>query len=252
MGRSRFLTAPSPSSRNRASRVYARRRPAACTIHPVAGRLPPWSPGAQLLRPAALDWPGVSDPLPHRRGPGLFGPGLPVRRHLGAGGGTIPACTTPDRRKTWLACAPAPGQTLGDFLDARGFLRASLRCPDRLRSTCERRPSGFPRPHLPVLAAHPGHRTTRRRTAARRVPGTRHARPGAHRAGRLDTRATATGRAAARSPAGTRRRPARARPAAPGSPAARPRSAADGCAGWPGSAGALAGHGPLAADLPPT
>ncbi|TDC22036.1 hypothetical protein E1211_31735 [Micromonospora sp. 15K316] len=34
-----------------------------------------------------------------------------------------PRLHEPDRRKTWLAC-PAHRETLGDFLDARGFLRA--------------------------------------------------------------------------------------------------------------------------------
>ncbi|MEV6368927.1 hypothetical protein D7147_28985 [Micromonospora musae] len=34
-----------------------------------------------------------------------------------------PRLHDPDRRKTWLAC-PAHRETLGDFLDARGFLRA--------------------------------------------------------------------------------------------------------------------------------
>ncbi|MFD0786230.1 hypothetical protein ACFQZ8_20220 [Micromonospora azadirachtae] len=33
-----------------------------------------------------------------------------------------PRLHDPDRRKTWLAC-PAHRETLGDFLDARGFLR---------------------------------------------------------------------------------------------------------------------------------
>ncbi|MFK3982357.1 hypothetical protein ACI2K4_18495 [Micromonospora sp. NPDC050397] len=33
-----------------------------------------------------------------------------------------PRLHTADRRKTWLACA-AHRQSLGDFLDARGFLR---------------------------------------------------------------------------------------------------------------------------------
>lgn len=33
-----------------------------------------------------------------------------------------PKLHAPDRRKTWLAC-PAHRQYLGDFLDARGFLR---------------------------------------------------------------------------------------------------------------------------------
>ncbi|MEU6206654.1 hypothetical protein ABZ814_24075 [Micromonospora musae] len=34
-----------------------------------------------------------------------------------------PRLHDPDRRKTWLAC-PTHRETLGDFLDARGFLRA--------------------------------------------------------------------------------------------------------------------------------
>jgi hypothetical protein len=33
-----------------------------------------------------------------------------------------PALHTPDRRKTWLACAEHR-ETLGDFLSLRGFLR---------------------------------------------------------------------------------------------------------------------------------
>jgi hypothetical protein len=33
-----------------------------------------------------------------------------------------PRLHTPDRRKTWLAC-PEHRDSLGDFLDARGFLR---------------------------------------------------------------------------------------------------------------------------------
>ncbi|MGK5741681.1 hypothetical protein [Micromonospora sp. URMC 103] len=33
-----------------------------------------------------------------------------------------PRLHDPDRRKTWLAC-PAHRETLGDFLEARGFLR---------------------------------------------------------------------------------------------------------------------------------
>jgi hypothetical protein len=33
-----------------------------------------------------------------------------------------PALHTPDRRKTWLACAEHR-QTLGEFLSVRGFLR---------------------------------------------------------------------------------------------------------------------------------
>ncbi|SCG81272.1 hypothetical protein GA0070623_5646 [Micromonospora rifamycinica] len=33
-----------------------------------------------------------------------------------------PRLHVPDRRKTWLAC-PAHRGSLGDFLDARGFLR---------------------------------------------------------------------------------------------------------------------------------
>jgi hypothetical protein len=36
-----------------------------------------------------------------------------------------PRLHTPQRRKTWLAC-PEHRQTLGDFLDARGFLREVL------------------------------------------------------------------------------------------------------------------------------
>jgi len=39
-----------------------------------------------------------------------------------------PKIHTPDRRKTWLAC-DAHRQTLGDFLDARGFLRTVTPLP---------------------------------------------------------------------------------------------------------------------------
>ncbi|SCG69163.1 hypothetical protein [Micromonospora humi] len=39
-----------------------------------------------------------------------------------------PRLHTPDRRKTWLAC-PAHRTSLGDFLDARGFLREVVPLP---------------------------------------------------------------------------------------------------------------------------
>ncbi|WP_089156082.1 hypothetical protein [Micromonospora sp. NBS 11-29] len=39
-----------------------------------------------------------------------------------------PRLHAPDRRKTWLAC-PAHRTSLGDFLDARGFLREVVPLP---------------------------------------------------------------------------------------------------------------------------
>ncbi|GHJ15182.1 hypothetical protein TPA0908_31770 [Micromonospora sp. AKA38] len=39
-----------------------------------------------------------------------------------------PRLHAPDRRKTWLAC-PAHRASLGDFLDARGFLREVVPLP---------------------------------------------------------------------------------------------------------------------------
>ncbi|GAA3785080.1 hypothetical protein GCM10022379_59340 [Micromonospora maritima] len=40
-----------------------------------------------------------------------------------------PRLHAPERRKTWLAC-PAHRASLGDFLDARGFLREVVRLPE--------------------------------------------------------------------------------------------------------------------------
>lgn len=40
-----------------------------------------------------------------------------------------PKLHTPDYRKTWLACPPHR-ETLGTFLDARGFLREVTAFPD--------------------------------------------------------------------------------------------------------------------------
>ncbi|MFR9778332.1 hypothetical protein ACL02O_20040 [Micromonospora sp. MS34] len=39
-----------------------------------------------------------------------------------------PRLHTPERRKTWLACVEHRG-SLGDFLDARGFLREVVAMP---------------------------------------------------------------------------------------------------------------------------
>ncbi|GHJ06850.1 hypothetical protein TPA0907_12170 [Micromonospora humidisoli] len=40
-----------------------------------------------------------------------------------------PRLHDPERRKTWLAC-PAHRGSLGDFLDARGFLREVTALPE--------------------------------------------------------------------------------------------------------------------------
>jgi hypothetical protein len=93
----------------------------------VAGRLPPWPPGAQRpsgcrprrLRTRRLD--RVTDAIP-----------APIEAVCSARGCRAPArwalkwnnprLHDPDRRKTWLACADHR-KSLGDFLDARRFLR---------------------------------------------------------------------------------------------------------------------------------
>jgi hypothetical protein len=45
-----------------------------------------------------------------------------------------PKIHTPERRKTWLACADHRAK-LSDFLDARGFLRDTLPLADQRRHT---------------------------------------------------------------------------------------------------------------------
>ena len=105
VGRSRFPPRRPRSAESRDRGCDTDGGPPRVRFTPSPGGSPRGRPALKLLGPAAPRLAGMSDPLPRRRGPGLLGPGLPRRRRLGACAGTIPGCTTPDRRKTWLACA---------------------------------------------------------------------------------------------------------------------------------------------------
>jgi hypothetical protein len=79
-------------------------------IHSVAGRLPPWPPGAQsfgvilILRCSARGCANAASWALRWNNPKLH---------------------APDRRKTWLACE-AHRESLGSFLSVRGFLRDTV------------------------------------------------------------------------------------------------------------------------------
>src|SRR5262245_46999877 len=113
---------------------------------PVAGRLPPWSPGA-LLGGTLAD---VTTPSPPSNA--LPDPADSEDLRCSARGCRRPAqyalrwnnpkLHTADRRKTWLACDDHRA-SLSTFLDARGFLREVV----RLGASCRIRPS-IPAPPL--------------------------------------------------------------------------------------------------------
>jgi hypothetical protein len=75
-------------------------------ISSVAGRLPPWPPGAFSCL--------LSDLICSAKG--CRTPAVWALRW------NNPKLHPPERRKTWLACA-THRESLGDFLSARGFLR---------------------------------------------------------------------------------------------------------------------------------
>jgi hypothetical protein len=78
----------------------------------VAGRLPPWPPGALVSRPCQTS--RVDAPICSAKG--CRAPAVWALRW------NNPKIHTPDRRKTWLAC-PDHREHLSGFLSARGFLR---------------------------------------------------------------------------------------------------------------------------------
>ena len=90
------------------------------TFTPVAGRLPPWPPGALFFgRPTgpAYAW-RVVDESPEFRcsAKGCHAPAAWQLRW------NNPKLHEPDHRKIWLACVDHR-QYLATFLDLRGFLR---------------------------------------------------------------------------------------------------------------------------------
>jgi len=86
-----------------------------CNIWLVAGRLPPWSPGAQT--PPAEYRGGVVEELsPQCSSKGCRAAASWQLRW------NNPKLHTPAYRKTWLACDDHR-PTLGRFLEIRGFLR---------------------------------------------------------------------------------------------------------------------------------
>ena len=157
-----------------------------CNIHPVAGRLPPWSPGALTSPPALPTLPRVS-PICSRSGRGArlrsVRPRAAARPPPGQLRWNNPKLHTPDYRKTWLAC-DEHRESLGDFLDARGFLREVTPVP-RDRCDRSRRLHGVTEPARARRHRRPRAVARHRRLAAG-LPQADHS--GADRPGRLGGR----------------------------------------------------------------
>jgi len=81
-------------------------------ISTVAGRLPPWPPGAQSFLGDSL-----SNEVLRCSAKGCRSPAVWALRW------NNPKLHPPDRRKTWLACE-AHRESLSRFLSAREFLRS--------------------------------------------------------------------------------------------------------------------------------
>jgi hypothetical protein len=93
------------------------------TIHLVAGRLPPWPPGALILRVAGRL--AAVEPLICS----AKGCRAAARWQLLWNN---PKLHPPDRRKAWLACDDHR-ESLGSFLSVRGFLRDTAAIDERDR-----------------------------------------------------------------------------------------------------------------------
>ncbi|GIJ40984.1 hypothetical protein Vwe01_43090 [Micromonospora andamanensis] len=93
--------------------------PGVCTIHPSPGGFPRGRPALILPRRSRLSGmthPDIAADALVCSARGCRAPARWVLRW------NNPRLHTPERRKTWLACA-THRPSLGEFLDARGFLR---------------------------------------------------------------------------------------------------------------------------------
>jgi hypothetical protein len=87
-----------------------------CRIRGVAGRLPPWSPGAHSFSLPGIFLRVVEEVAPQCSAKGCRASASWQLRW------NNPKLHTPEHRKTWLAC-DEHRESLGGFLDVRGFLR---------------------------------------------------------------------------------------------------------------------------------